>query len=185
MKYPENYVAYLVEFHATRDFFECHELLEAYWKEHPADEQALIWVGLIQLAVGQYHERRGNLAGAAKMYEQALGKLTVEALDSLGLDGAAAIIELEAALSRSKQLEDAPSPAYKDMNLVVVDAQLQLLCEQECAERGVAQSKWGLPSDRTDEALIHRHTLRDRSDVIAAREEAIAARKKKPSTHNR
>lgn len=185
MRYPDHYVSYLVEFHATRDFFECHEQLEEYWKEHPADERALIWVGLIQLAVGQYHERRGNLAGAAKMYKQALGKLTVKSLDSLGLDGTVAVIELEAALSRSKQLEDAISPAYKDMNLVIVDAQLQLLCEQQCAERGMALSQWGLPSDKTDEALIHRHTLRDRSDVIAAREEAIAARKKKPSTHNR
>ncbi|WP_231594302.1 DUF309 domain-containing protein [Paenibacillus algorifonticola] len=185
MKYPDHYVSYLVEFHATRDFFECHELLEEYWKEHPADERALIWVGLIQLAVGQYHERRGNLAGAAKMYAQALGKLTAESLDSLGLDGAKAVVELEAALARAEKLEDAISSAYKDINLVIVDAQLQVLCEQECAERGLAQSKWGLPSEMADEALIHRHTLRDRSDVIAARAEAIAARKKKPSTHNR
>ncbi|ANY69102.1 hypothetical protein BBD42_23415 [Paenibacillus sp. BIHB 4019] len=185
MKYPGHYVSYLVEFHATRDFFECHELLEEYWKEHPEDERALIWVGLIQLAVGQYHERRGNLAGAAKMYEQALGKLTAVALDSLGLNGAKAVVELEAVLARAKQLEEAIAPAYQDMNLEIIDAELQVLCEQECTERGIAQKQWGLPSDMADEALIHRHTLRDRSDVIAARAEAIAARTKKPSTHNR
>lgn len=33
--YPEAYVAFLHEFHTTRDYFECHEILEEYWKEDP------------------------------------------------------------------------------------------------------------------------------------------------------
>lgn len=31
--YPAEYLEYLVYFHADRDYFECHEILEEYWKE--------------------------------------------------------------------------------------------------------------------------------------------------------
>ena len=43
-EYPEAFISYLIEFHATRDYFECHELLEEYWKAHPGDPLA----GLVQ-----------------------------------------------------------------------------------------------------------------------------------------
>ncbi len=49
--YPEAYVAFLHEFHTTRDYFECHEILEEYWKEDPPEQRKEYWVGLIQLAV--------------------------------------------------------------------------------------------------------------------------------------
>ncbi|WP_205628902.1 DUF309 domain-containing protein, partial [Acinetobacter baumannii] len=50
--YPEALIDYLVYFHADRDFFECHEVLEDYWKSLPKEERSLFWVGLIQIAVG-------------------------------------------------------------------------------------------------------------------------------------
>lgn len=31
--YPEAYIEYLAEFHGSRDYFECHELLEEHWKK--------------------------------------------------------------------------------------------------------------------------------------------------------
>ena len=43
--------------------FNAHEVLEAAWKNGPADERAL-WQGLAQLAVGFTHVQRGNVAGA-------------------------------------------------------------------------------------------------------------------------
>ena len=33
MVYPEAYIEYLMYFHGNRDYFECHEVLEEYWKE--------------------------------------------------------------------------------------------------------------------------------------------------------
>ncbi|WP_260405419.1 DUF309 domain-containing protein, partial [Paenibacillus sp. 598K] len=63
--YPDDYIQYLIEFHVTRDYFECHELLEEYWKEQPGDDPFYdTWVGLIQIAVSQYHHRRSNHRGA-------------------------------------------------------------------------------------------------------------------------
>ncbi len=61
--YPKAYIDYLVEFHATRDYFECHEILEEYWKEDPPKKRKRYWVGFIQLAVALYHHRRQNTAG--------------------------------------------------------------------------------------------------------------------------
>jgi predicted metal-dependent hydrolase len=29
--YPQAYVAYLAEFYGSRNFFECHEIMEEYW----------------------------------------------------------------------------------------------------------------------------------------------------------
>ncbi|MCD2486520.1 DUF309 domain-containing protein, partial [Staphylococcus aureus] len=49
--YPKAYIDYLVEFHATRDYFECHEILEEYWKEDPPKKRKRYWVGFIELAV--------------------------------------------------------------------------------------------------------------------------------------
>ena len=34
-QYPEAYTDYLCYFHGARDYFECHEVMEEYWKEHP------------------------------------------------------------------------------------------------------------------------------------------------------
>lgn len=170
MVYPDAYVAYLVEFHATRDYFECHELLEEYWKEHPNDGKGEIWVGLIQLAVGQYHERRGNLRGAAMMYEQALAKLSKSELEPLGLDRESLLQQLET----RKQTVANGIREYADMELTLVHKPLKEQCVQLCEQRGL---QWGIASPFHDESIIHRHLKRDRTEVIAAREAALRARR--------
>ncbi|WP_274650630.1 DUF309 domain-containing protein [Paenibacillus humicola] len=166
--YPEAYIDYLIEFHGTRDFFECHELLEEYWKEHPGDPQADGWVGLIQLAVGAYHYRRGNRQGAAKMLRSAASRLTAERLEALGLKGAQTAAAIEGMI---RALDD--GLPYADIDLIFRDGGLLDACRGQCAARGHA---WGAPSPEL-EALVHRHTLRDRSDVIEARRAASAARR--------
>lgn len=171
MTYPAAYVSYLVEFNGTRDFFECHELLEEYWKEHPGDPRAAVWVGLIQLAVGQYHERRENRRGAVKMYEKALEKLTPQSLEGLGLNGVHAISDLA---KRYVHLNSGQTLPYADITLIVTDPELERLCLQLCE---ALQVQWGSVSPM-DEALVHRHKLRDRSDVLAERNAAIEAKKR-------
>ncbi|QAY66070.1 DUF309 domain-containing protein [Paenibacillus protaetiae] len=173
MQYPSSYIAYLVEFHATRDYFECHELLEEYWKEHPGDHLSRLWVGLIQVAVGSYHERRGNAAGAGKMYLQALSRLNPQLLQEAGIDGPPLLAQLKA---RAERLESGAMEVFQDLCFSIADHELLLACEALCSARGLV---WGKPSDMNSEALIHRHKLRDRSDVIAAREAAIAKKRSK------
>ncbi|MCR2802916.1 DUF309 domain-containing protein [Paenibacillus soyae] len=170
MDYPDAYIAYLVEFHATRDFFECHELLEEYWKEHPDDGLGETWIGLIQTAVGQYHERRGNLRGAASMYGKAAGKLLASPLERLGLDREDLIRQLEA----RREAAEAGTSGYEDIKMRLADSELAALCEEKCRERGLVWGKSGL--DAADE-VIHRHLTRDRTEVVEARAAALKARR--------
>ena len=46
--------------------FHAHEVLEAAWKNGPADERDL-WQGLAQIAVGLTHAHRGNARGAVAL----------------------------------------------------------------------------------------------------------------------
>lgn len=171
-EYPGAYEAYLIEFHATRDYFECHELLEEYWKSLPQGEEGRdVWVGLIQLAVAQYHHRRGNRAGAQKMFRQAARRLDAGFLGRLGLDGdavRAAVNERIDALERSG--ESAP---FSEFDLPLADPQLLRRLTASCKSRGLV---WGAPS-RPDAALVERHMRRDRTDVVEAREAAMMHRR--------
>jgi len=172
ISFPKAYITYLVEFHASRDYFECHELLEEYWKENPSDRFADTWVGLIQLAVGLYHERRGNVRGAVKMFMQAERRLSAAPLDELGIDNDSLQKEIRSRLSYLQAEGETP---YTDINLQIVNDDVILLCKQICDQRGLI---WGSPSPLDEEAIIHRHTKRDRSDVIAARLTAYEAKKR-------
>lgn len=169
--FPASYIAYLVQFHATRDYFECHELLEEYWKEHPGDGLSELWVGLIQLAVGQYHERRGNRRGARRMYAESLKRLNEADLGAVGLGRDQLLDQLRVRLAAVYEEKETP---YRDMNLPIEDTELMRLCEAECRKLG---ARWGAESSMDNEAVIHRHKLRDRSDVIAARAAALAEKR--------
>jgi predicted metal-dependent hydrolase len=61
------------EFNAGK-FFECHETLEEVWRgtRGPARD---FFQGLIQVSVGFYHLRNGNLRGGASQLERGLGHL--------------------------------------------------------------------------------------------------------------
>ncbi|WP_127583509.1 DUF309 domain-containing protein [Paenibacillus koleovorans] len=163
--YPEPYIQYLVHFHGDRDWFECHELLEEYWKAHPEDPKSRTWVGLIQVAVGLYHERRGNRRGAVKMLKSAELNLNAQHMAELGLKAEATF----RSVMERRQLVEAGvtiGERFLDLNLTIADPELLRKCLTVCSEQGLI---WGAPSQLENEELIHRHTRRDRSDVIAAR----------------
>lgn len=165
-KYPEAYVAFLVEFHATRDYFECHEIMEEHWKSHPGDPFADAWIGLLQVAVALYHERRGNVEGARKLLTAALGRLRESDLDRLGLDGRDTIERVRRRLERLEAAKPDEAPAYADLDLPVRDPELKRLCTEKCAALGLV---WGAPSDPAADALLHKHARRDRTAVVEAR----------------
>lgn len=169
--YPNEYLSYLMHFHGDRDYFECHELLEAYWKSLPQAKRSSVWVGLIQIAVALYHQRRGNYAGAAKMMRSAVQIMSqsAEEVKQLGLDAKELIIRLSARLTEIEQ--DKP---YTSLNLPIADPDLLRQCERLCRQSGL---HFGQASDLNDEYLLHKHTRRDRSDVIADRENSLRAKR--------
>jgi len=57
------------------DYFECHEVLEEAWTPE-CGPRRLFLQSLIHLAVGLYHHRRGNRAGALRQLRKGLRKLT-------------------------------------------------------------------------------------------------------------
>lgn len=167
MGYPKAFVEFLLYFHGNRDYFECHEVLEEYWKEVDPKNRSSHWVGLIQVAVGYYHYRRGNLSGAARTLNKAIKNIEMnqEELAQLGIH-----------FSNFKQKlvntvhDISLNHAYKSISIPITDVSLINQVQVLCKENGYT---WCAPSDLTNKELIHRHSLRDRSDVILERENAL------------
>lgn len=132
--YPKAYIDYLVEFHATRDYFECHEILEEYWKEDPPKKRKRYWVGFIQLAVALYHHRRQNTAGAKRLMANSIRILQAEhrAVEDLGLDHGRL---LELMQSVYEQIET--GSAYKSIMLPIKDEKLEEACRIECRKKSI------------------------------------------------
>lgn len=177
--YPRLYIQYLAHFHGDRDYFECHELLEEYWKSLPAGTRSFVWVGLIQVAVGLYHQRRGNFPGAIKMIFSAveiLSRLGSE-VAQLGLDQEELLVRLHFRLAELHETKP-----YHSLNLPITDAQLLLQCEAMCNETGFS---FGLASNMKNDYLLHKHTMRDRTDVIRTRDQQLQAkRSNRPPSKN-
>lgn len=173
--YPKEYIEYLVQFHCTRDYFECHEILEEYWKgkgnKHP------LWEGLIQLAVGYYHYRRNNWNGALKMIRncEAIFKKERHLIPTLGLNDEKFFNILEQAKKKIEQ-----KIPYESIELPINDFKLLNTVKNICTQN---QLIWNRKSDLTNQYLIHKHKLRDRSEVIEARNHA--KRKKKRVEENK
>lgn len=170
LQYPEPYIEYLIYLHMERDFFECHEVLEEYWKSVPKSPLRQAWHGLIQIAVALYHQRRGNINGAIKMLGSAIQNLSKEHIKLLGLQ-VAEFSELLAA--RLEQLNQNPNATFIDFNFPFADPDLVALCQNH----PLASNKiWLSQSDLQNPNLIHKHTLRDRSEVIEARKKQFVIR---------
>lgn len=170
--YPESYISFLSHFHSTRDYFECHEILEDYWKSEQGGFHP-VWEGLIQVAVGYYHFRRGNLNGAKRMFSKS--RMNLEAhpqmLQSLGLDASQLLDLIKKEINSIDQGE-----SYASKSLPIQDVNLKTLCQSNCKKNNWA---FGANSQMDIEEIIHKHMLRDRSDVIKARDNAIRERRKK------
>lgn len=168
--YPDAYLAYLVHFHGDRDYFECHEILEEYWKSLPKEQRHSVWVGLIQIAVGLYHHRRGNFPGAEKMISSSLRitKQNPDCITALGLD---VNLLKEALAVRLRSIQQ--GEAYQSINLPIKDETLLRELQTNCKEMGLL---YGNPSNLNDSYLCNKHTLRDRSEVILERQRSLQAK---------
>ncbi|MBS2969469.1 DUF309 domain-containing protein [Metabacillus sp. KIGAM252] len=170
--YPKAYIEYLVHFHGDRDYFECHELLEEYWKEAPALERDPVWVSLIQIAVSLYHHRRGNFRGAERLLANSIRFIRTNpgAMKDLGLQE-----DTLADLLNERLSDIQKGVPYKSIHLPISDLKL----EHECKALSEAKNmEWQSLSDLKDQGMINRHKLRDRSDVIAERLNQLAEKQK-------
>jgi predicted metal-dependent hydrolase len=167
--YPKEYLEYLIQFHGKRDYFECHEILEEYWKAE--NQEKKVWVGLIQIAVSLYHHRRNNFKGSLKMMKSAYNILQYEQqeLKALGISYPQLMELLQEKIEKIQNLEP-----YKSFHLPLEEA-VVTQCKHLCEKEGI---QWGEPSNLEDLNIVHKHTLRDRSDVIKEREAQKAKKKK-------
>lgn len=170
-KYPASYIQYLAHFHGDRDYFECHEILEEYWKATDSGNKRSIWVAFILLAVSNYHYRRKNINGAKRTLKKAIEIFSISKVSSLTL-GINSDSLMESLKKREKSLHT--NQPYTSMNLPIADPELMKLCHNECKLLGF---KWGEKSNLSDDDLVNRHSSRDRSDVISDRKMALEDKK--------
>ncbi|PLS01787.1 DUF309 domain-containing protein [Neobacillus cucumis] len=168
--YPKEYIQFLAHFHGDRDYFECHEILEEYWKKNEGRKNS-IWVGFILLAVSNYHHRRSNFIGAKRTIEKAITifKNQSECLTQLGIESQSLFALLKERLSIISNKQE-----YVSFNLPINDHVLLELGRRYCEMHGLV---WGKDSDLFNVHLVNRHSLRDRTSVIEERAQSLKLRK--------
>lgn len=76
-----------LELFKRREFFECHDVIEALWLETPSDDLYRdLYKGVIQAAAAHYQYERGVLSGARGLFRTSLGYLEKYKPAALGLD---------------------------------------------------------------------------------------------------
>lgn len=169
-RYPEEYIRYLAEYYGSRDYFECHEIMEEYWKEQAGSPLSACWLVLIRIPVALYHARRGNRAGALKLLAKAVLETDAAPFREIGIDGAKLKSLLE---ERLRRWGADTTLVYEDLDLPIEDASLLVAARDKSLSLGYG---WGTGGSDVDASIVDRHKLRDRSDVVEARQ-AAAARK--------
>lgn len=175
LNYPSEYIDFLVHFHGDRDYFECHEVLEDYWKKVDKNNKQSIWVSLILLAVGNYHYRRNNRNGAKRTLMKALSRFLLHQkkrqIATLGINDQHLISILKNQLKNINE-----GIAYKSILLPLTDESLINECKKRSENKGYI---WGSDSQMNNTQLIHRHSLRNRSEIIKARQVQLIKKKRR------
>lgn len=121
MKYDPLYIAYLIFFNRDRDYFECHEVLEELWL---ARNREPLYKGLLQVAVGLFHFRRGNIKGSHKMLQSAADKLQDYADDSLGINLGRLKDDIRQLVDKLDLYSTEPIQYY-DFTIQIIDSELE------------------------------------------------------------
>ena len=117
--YDPLYVAYLYYFNVTRDYFECHEVLEELWMQ---DGRNPLWQGLLQVAVGLYHHRNGNVSGAGKLLRAAVEKLASYPPETAGMNLGRLVAESR---DYAQRLQHEEGVVFRDLTIEIVDPELE------------------------------------------------------------
>ncbi|WP_010286171.1 DUF309 domain-containing protein [Kurthia massiliensis] len=161
--YKRSFVLFLSYFNRNRDYFECHEVLEEHWKDVAPRTRHHELVGFIQLATGMYHWRRGNFRGARTIFKKAELHLRMHSSSAYyeGLD----MQQLFEALHKSRIAVECEQP-FTPFIIPIIDETLAADVQAVT-----------LPAD-SEHYLMHKHMLRNRSDVILERQQSLLQKQK-------
>ncbi len=103
----------------TKQFFECHETLEAVWKKETSPRREFTQ-GVIQTAVAFYHLGRDNRVGAIKLFQRALPRLRKFEPSCYGVNASALAQSVDDSLSllenyKSDEEQTSPIPPQIEM----------------------------------------------------------------------
>jgi predicted metal-dependent hydrolase len=138
--YEPLYIDYLIYFNRDQDYFECHEVLEELWLERDRDS---LYKGLLQIAVGLYHFRNGNLRGGMMMLQSSVDLLEPYPDMTLGIELGGLVQEVKELVKELSEA-DAQSVTYRDLSIRIVDEAL----EQEMLRRSL-ELKPNIPQRRS------------------------------------
>jgi len=138
--YEPLYIDYLIYFNRDQDYFECHEVLEELWLERDRDS---LYKGLLQIAVGLYHFRNGNLRGGIMMLQSSVDLLEPYPDTTLGIELGILVQEVKEVVKQLSE-PDAHSVTYRDLSIRIVDQAL----EQEILKRSL-ELKPNIPQRRS------------------------------------
>lgn len=157
------FIQFLAYFNGNQDYFECHEVLEEYWKEVAPREKTHPLTGWIQLATGLYHWRRGNFKGAHTILKKAERTLTasiygpfLEEINTLNL-----LNQLH--LAQKKVNNHDP---YQSWYIEITSPILKSTVDDFIASLPPSDSNF----------IQNKHMLRDRSDILFARQQKRRSR---------
>ncbi len=153
------FVQFMVYFNDNQDYFECHEVLEEYWKSIPASDKNHPLATYILLATGMYHWRRGNFAGAIRTLRKVENKLpTFSAYYAGEIDFQQLVTDVHYTVERVEK--EFP---FESFSFIITSPSLQ--AHIELAQQSMILLPFG------SESVIHKHMLRDRSDIQRVRDE--------------
>ncbi len=162
------FVSFIIYFNHNQDFFECHEVLEAYWKDIPNRTKEHPLTAYILLSTGLYHWRRENYIGALRTLRKASIKMD-QMLEhhphfTKGID----FNSLYDYLQNSIQSIEARQP-FIAFSIPITSVTLQ----QRVIEQAPDLKLLPINSDE----IIHKHLLRNRSEMIRLRNEKKKGRR--------
>lgn len=151
------FIRFCTYFNGNQDYFECHEVLEEYWKDIAPGDKEHTLVGFVQLATAMYHWRRGNVKGASRTLHKAQTLLRKNKNSPFydNIDMRALYENME--LIMQKIIDDAP---FSPFQLIITNKQLQTFVAHEIKDLPLIDKAY----------LKDKHMLRDRSAIILERE---------------
>ncbi|MGX9133786.1 DUF309 domain-containing protein [Rummeliibacillus sp. JY-2-4R] len=157
------FIQFLTYFNGNQDYFECHEVLEKYWKEVAPRDKTHPLTGWIQLATGLYHWRRGNFKGANTILKKAESTLSASIYNPFLEEINTFKLIQHIHLTQENIKNNIP---YVFWTIDIISSDLK-----SKVERSIAALP---PSDYY--FIQNKHMLRDRSDIILTREEKRRSR---------
>lgn len=151
------FIKYCTYFNGNQDYFECHEVLEEYWKELNGKKNHPL-VGYIQIASSLYHWRRNNIKGAYKLMKNAM--TIMESNSSSIFFEHIDFPMLSFNCQNSFSLIQSQLP-FRSFFIHITNDTLRQLVQEEIGN---------LPK-MDEHFLLHKHMLRNRTDILQLREQ--------------